>query len=151
DPEDESAVLPEMPLEKQVMADYHAVGLSLKAHPFSLVRSELDSLGVTPAAALAQMPDSTPVTVAGLVLVRQQPGTANGIIFATLEDETGVVNLIIRPTIWQRYRSAGRGAVALLAQGKLQQSQGITHVLPHKLTDLSGLVPQLASLSRDFR
>jgi error-prone DNA polymerase len=115
------------------------------------VRSELNSLGAVPASALAETADGAAVSVAGLVLVRQQPGTANGIVFVTLEDETGIANLIIRPEVWQRHRSAARGAVALLASGKLQRTQGVTHVRVTKLADLSRLLPQMTSTSRDFR
>ena len=139
-----------MPLDQRVLADYRTVGLSLTAHPLSLVRSEIKSLGVVPASALAEIADGAAVSVAGLVLVRQRPSTAKGIIFATLEDETGIANLIIRPEVWQRYRSAARQASVLLARGKLQRSQGVTHVRVTQLADLSRLLPQMASMSRDF-
>jgi error-prone DNA polymerase len=150
DTEEETPVLADMPLYKRVVADYQTVGLSLTAHPLSLVRSEMGSLGVVAAAGLAKMANNASVNVAGLVLVRQQPGTAKGIVFVTLEDETGIVNLIVRPAVWQRYRSAARAAVALFARGRLQRSQGVIHVLPTELTDLSSLIPQIASASRDF-
>jgi error-prone DNA polymerase len=151
DMEDEIPTLAELPLYKQVLADYQAVGLSLTAHPVGLVRSELDALDVVAATGLESIPDNARVAVAGLVLVRQQPGTANGITFVTLEDETGIVNLIVRPNIWQRFRSVARQAIALYAQGRLQRSQGVTHVLVAKLADLSKLLPELGSTSRDFR
>jgi error-prone DNA polymerase len=143
--------LPQMPLGRQVVIDYRTVGLSLKAHPMGLVRPRIAALKAVPASALEQIGDGSFVSVAGLVLVRQQPGTANGIVFATLEDETGVANLIIRPAIWQRYRTAARGAVALLARGKLQRTDGVTHVLVNRLEELSSLLPQIAAMSRDFR
>jgi error-prone DNA polymerase len=143
-------VLADLPLYKQVVTDYQTVGLSLTAHPIGLVRSEIKSLGAVAATGLAKLSNRADVSVAGLVLVRQQPGTAKGIVFVTLEDETGIVNLIIRPQVWQRYRSAARQAVALFARGTLQRSHGVTHVLVTKLADLSRLLPQLASASRDF-
>jgi error-prone DNA polymerase len=149
--EEEVPVLADLPLYKQVIADYQTVGLSLTAHPIGLVRSEINSFGAVPASELPGKLDGASVSVAGLVLVRQQPGTAKGIIFVTLEDETGIVNLIVRPAVWQRFRSVARQAVALLARGKLQHSQQVTHVLVNSLADLSSLVPQLGSASRDFR
>jgi error-prone DNA polymerase len=151
DADEEIPVLAPMPRDEQVMADYHTVGLSLTGHPVGLVRSELNSLGAVPASALAKTRDGATVSVAGLVLVRQQPGTAKGIVFVTLEDETGIANLIVRPEVWQRYRSAARRAVALVASGKLQRTQGVIHVRVEKLADLSQLLPQMASTSRDFR
>ena len=81
----------------QVDCDYSSLGLSLKAHPLSFVRPELNRLKVVSAAALAESPNNAIVRVAGLVLVRQQPSTAKGTVFVTLEDETGIVNLIVRP------------------------------------------------------
>jgi error-prone DNA polymerase len=151
DTEDEIPVLADLPLYKQVMTDYQTVGLSLTAHPIGLVRSEINSLRAVAASKLTDVLDGASVSVAGLVLVRQQPGTAKGIIFVTLEDETGIVNLIVRPGVWQRFRSVARQAVALLARGKLQRSEGVTHVLVNELADLSRLLPQMGSASRDFR
>jgi error-prone DNA polymerase len=151
DSDEQIPALASMPPDEQVMTDYHTVGLSLTGHPVGLVRSELNSLGAVPASALAETPDGATISVAGLVLVRQQPGTAKGIVFVTLEDETGIANLIIRPEVWQRHRSSARRAVALLASGKLQRTQGVTHVRVTKLADVSRLLPRMASTSRDFR
>src|SRR5262249_51150270 len=119
--EDEPEPLPplaEMSLEQHVVADYETTGLSLKAHPISLVRAELERLQVAPASALTEMADKDVVRVAGLVLVRQQPSTSKGTIFMTLEDETGIVNVVVWPRVWQRFRAAVRGAVAVLVEGK---------------------------------
>jgi error-prone DNA polymerase len=91
------------------------------------------------------------VKVAGLVLVRQRPGTANGITFVTLEDETGVANLIVRPAIWERYRRAAATATALLAHGRLERHGAVIHVLASKLEDVALLTAKLGSQSRDFR
>ena len=100
--DDVAPVLAEMPLEQQVNADYETTGLSLKAHPLSLVRADLNKLQVLSASALKETPDKAIVRVAGLVLVRQQPSTSKGTIFITLEDETGSMNLVIWPRVWQR-------------------------------------------------
>ena len=138
------------PLE-EVVADYRTAGLSLKGHPMSFLRPQLDDLRVTRAADLAKTPNGRFVRVAGLVLVRQRPGTASGITFVTLEDETGVSNLIVRPAIWERYRRAATTATALLVYGTLERQGQIIHVLASKLEDVALLTRKLASQSRDFR
>jgi error-prone DNA polymerase len=142
--------LADMSLGQHVMADYQSTGLSLKAHPISLVRPGLDKLNVVPASALKNLTDKTVVRVAGLVLVRQQPSTSKGTIFMTLEDETGTVNVVLWPKVWQRYRQSTRAAVALLVQGKLERSSGVIHVIPGTLEDLSRSLRGLSSRSRDF-
>jgi error-prone DNA polymerase len=143
-------LLREMSLEQHVVADYESIGLSLKAHPISLVRPELEKLGVLAAAALADLPDKATVRVAGLVLVRQQPSTSKGTIFMTLEDETGIVNLVVWPRTWQRYRALVRGAAALLVQGKLERASGVTHVMSGTMEDLTASLRGLYTRSRDF-
>ena len=139
-----------MPLGEQINADYEMTGLSLKAHPISLVRPDLDKLHVLSAAALKETADKTTVRVAGLVLVRQQPSTSKGTIFLTLEDETGTVNLVVWPRVWQRFRPTVRGAVALLAHGKVERSGGVIHVMPNVMEDLSKSLRGLVARSRDF-
>jgi error-prone DNA polymerase len=152
-PDDEEVVpdLPVMPLASEVIWDYQSVGLSLKAHPISFVRPELDRMKVSPSAALADIPDKTFVRVAGLVLVRQQPSTAKGTVFVTLEDETGIVNLIVHARVWKRYRPDAVRAATLLASGRVQLAHGVIHVSATKLEDLSSRVPGIAPASRDFR
>jgi len=135
---------------EEVLADYRTMGLSLNAHPMKFLRDGLERLGVAPAEQLKVLPNGRPVRVAGIVLVRQRPGTAKGITFVTLEDETGVANLIIRPTIWQRYRQAAHGATILLAHGRLQRQGPVIHVLATRLEDLSPRLGELGSQSRDF-
>ncbi len=142
--------LPKMSPAEEVLADYRTTGLSLRGHPLEFLRSALEALNVVPAAALKSRPDAKPVRVAGIVLVRQRPGTAKGITFVTLEDETGTANLIIRPGVWKRYRQAALGATLLLAEGKLQRQGRVIHVLTTKLEDLSGRFSEMASQSRDF-
>ena len=142
--------LPKMTPAQEVLADYRATGLSLKGHPMEFLRQGLDRLGVAPAAQLKTRPNGKPVRVAGIVLVRQRPGTAKGITFVTLEDETGTANLLIRPDVWRRYRQAALGATILLAHGRLQREGLVIHVLVTRLEDLSGRMEELASQSRDF-
>jgi error-prone DNA polymerase len=147
---DEPAALPAMSAAEEVLADYRTAGLSLKAHPMSFLREQLQGQKVVQAQELCTWPNGHPVRVAGIVLVRQRPGTAKGITFVTLEDETGIANLIIRPDVWQRWRQAAFGATILLAHGRLQRHGQVIHVLCTKLENLSEQLKQLASRSRDF-
>jgi error-prone DNA polymerase len=135
---------------EEVAWDYQSTGLSLKAHPIGLLRPALDALGVVPASALSPLADRASVRVAGLVLVRQRPPTANGVVFMTLEDETGVTNVVVRPRVWERYRHT-RTAAALLATGRVERSGGVIHVSPVRLDDLSQLLHGLEPRPRDFR
>jgi error-prone DNA polymerase len=150
--------LPPMSPAEEVLADYRATCLSLRGHPLEFFRGELDRLGVVPADQLGRLSLAAShdparqqvVQVAGLVLVRQRPSTAKGITFVTLEDETGTVNLIVRPGVWRRYRAAAMGAVVLLAKGRLQCQRRSIHVVVTRLEDLSAWLGGIASQSRDF-
>ena len=147
------AQLPAMPLGEEVMADYATTGLSLKRHPVSFARPALDGWDVTPAAALAdadRYPHGSRVRVAGLVLVRQRPGTASGVVFVTLEDESGVANLILWSDVYERDRRAVRQATLLQAEGVVQREGQVVHVLAHRLVDRTPLLAGLAQPSRDF-
>jgi error-prone DNA polymerase len=152
---DDDAELPNLPalgLQEQVVADYDTVGLSLKAHPMSLLRPALGAAGILTGADLANVADKTTVKVAGLVVMRQQPSTAKGTVFITLEDETGGVNLIVWKRTWARYRAVARSAVALLVEGPLQRGPGgVTHIVASRLEDVSRFLNRLAIKSRDFR
>jgi error-prone DNA polymerase len=151
-PDHESPLeLPTMDARSEVFADYRAAGLSLKAHPFSFFRSELDRLQVVPAAKLSSLRDGRFVRVAGLVLVRQRPGTAKGITFVTIEDETKEANLIIRMDVWEKFYTVARTAPAYIASGRLQNQQGVIHVLVSRLENMNDSVNDLRSKSRDFQ
>ncbi len=139
-----------MPIGQEVMTDYATAGLSLKRHPVALVRPALDRRKVLTSAEIALAPHGRWVKVAGLVLIRQRPGTASGVVFETLEDESGVVNLILWPTIYDRFRPAARYASLLLAEGYVQRQGQVVHVLAKRLTDLSDLLAGLDQRSRDF-
>jgi error-prone DNA polymerase len=145
------AILPTMTTQQEVFADYRTAGLSLKAHPISFFRDQLDQLKIVPAAQLAAIRDSCFVRVAGLVLVRQRPGTAKGITFVTIEDETGVANLIIKMDVWNRFYTVARTAPAYIAHGRLQNQQGVIHVLVQRLENLSAALNGIRSQSRDFQ
>jgi error-prone DNA polymerase len=144
------APLPAMTPFAEVLADYGAAGLTLRAHPVSFLRAALAQLGIEPAARLLELPNGCRLKVGGIVLMRQRPGTANGITFVTLEDETGTVNLIVRREIWERDRRAARGAAALIAHGTLQRESRVTHVLVGRLEDMSPRVAGLVTRPRDF-
>jgi error-prone DNA polymerase len=143
--------LPAMDARQEVFADYRTAGLSLKAHPISFFRSQLNELRIVPANKLASTRDGRFVRVAGLVLVRQRPGTAKGITFVTVEDETGTANLIIRMDVWERFYRIARTAPAFIASGRLQNQQGVIHVLVSRLENLNDAVNDLRSRSRDFQ
>jgi len=96
---------------------------------------------------LPEVPDGRRVYIAGLVLVRQRPGTASGVIFATLEDETGVANIIVWPKIFERFRSIVLGARLLRVFGKLQSEQGVIHVIAERLDDFTPLLSRLSNAS----
>jgi error-prone DNA polymerase len=150
-PEDDPLVaLPQMPPQDEVFADYRTTSLSLRDHPIAFHREWLSSQGIVQAANLPYLQNGRMVSVAGLVLVRQRPGTAKGITFVTLEDETGAANLIIRPDVWQKFYRAARTASALVAHGRLQHQHDVIHVLVTKLDDLSELIRGMRSQSRDF-
>jgi error-prone DNA polymerase len=144
------SLLPPMPLGQEVMTDYATTTLSLKQHPLALVRDHLRSLKVVTAADVTAAPAGRWVKVAGLVLIRQRPGTASGIVFETLEDETGVVNLIVRPDVFDRYRPAARHAGLLQADGYVERQGQVVHVMAKRLFDLSHLLTGHQFNSRDF-
>ncbi len=123
---------------EHIVADYRALRLSLKAHPLSLLRARLAARRIAPNAALLDRLDGDPVRVAGLVLVRQRPGTAKGVIFATLEDETGIANIVIWPHVFERFRRDVLAARLLMVSGRLQKQGLVIHVVAQSLTDLSG-------------
>ncbi len=129
--------LPAMPLGEQVVHDYATMRLSLKAHPVSFLRSYLDARRVVTNAQLdsESVRDGTRVNLAGLVLVRQRPGTASGVIFATLEDETGIANIIIWPKTFERYRRTVLQSRFLAVRGRVQKAEGVIHVVSDWLED----------------
>lgn len=151
DQQEQDVELPTLESFGQVLADYATAGLSLKNHPVAFLRDRLRQLGALAARDLRQTISGRWVQVAGLVLMRQQPSTARGIRFVTLEDETGTINLIVRPNTWERFRRAARSAVALLAHGRLERKHEVTHVLVERLEDLTERLRGLPGRSRDFR
>ncbi len=146
-----AVTLPEMPLSQQIVADYQSAGLSLKGHPLQFLREMLDELQVVPTCRLADLPQDRRYKVAGLVLLRQRPGTAKGITFVTIEDETGTANLIVRQAVWERYHTVAARAGGFIASGRLQRAHDVIHLLVDRLEDMTALLSDLATRSRDFR
>jgi error-prone DNA polymerase len=136
--------LPKMALGEHVLADYIAIRMSLKAHPMALLREDFQPKGYLRAAGLRELPSGAWVKVAGIVLIRQRPGTASGVIFSTLEDETGIANIIIWPKVFEQYRRVVLGARLLGVRGQLQSEQGVIHIVARQLFDMSGHLARLA-------
>ncbi|MEQ1438957.1 error-prone DNA polymerase [Fontimonas sp. SYSU GA230001] len=136
---------------EDILADYRSTGLTLRRHPVALLRPRLHQARVTANADLAGIADGAPLRVAGIVMFRQRPGSANGVMFMTLEDDTGIVNLIVKPPLIEAQRAAVVGGQFLIAQGRLQRQQNVTHVLAERFFDRSHWVGELPALSRDFR
>jgi len=146
--------LPAVPLADDVTRDYRSVELSLKAHPLSFLRPMLKARRIVTAMEVKDeevSPFGRWVCVAGLVLFRQRPGTAKGVMFMTIEDESGRVDLIVRPQIYERYREAAVYAQFVLAHGRIERRELVVHLLVGKFEDLGPMALDLPHLSRDFR
>ena len=148
------ALLPEPTLAQDVMADHHATGLSLRAHPVSFLRPQLTAERLCTAAELATYPTGRLARACGIVTVRQQPGTASGVVFVTLEDETGTVNVIVWPQLKERQRHELTRSRLLAVYGVWQRDDEtggqVRHLVAKRLRDLTPLLGQLQTQSRDF-
>ncbi|MBX3253301.1 MAG: error-prone DNA polymerase [Chitinophagaceae bacterium] len=140
---EQHVALPEMTVSEHVVQDYTSLSLSLKAHPVSFVRTQLKSLQIVSTAELNDLPDGTPVMVAGLVLVRQRPGTASGICFITIEDETGSANLVVFRQLFDKYRKEILQSRLLMVAGKLQREGEVIHMVVQQCYNLSHLLRKL--------
>ena len=136
--------LPPMPPGEQVVEDYRHLHLSLKAHPVSFLRGDLDRRGIVRHERLPTIRNGERVTVAGLVLVRQRPGTAKGVIFMTLEDETGIANTIVWQRMFEMYRPTVIGARLVAVTGPVQNFSGVIHVVMERIEDLTPLLRRLS-------
>ena len=144
----DAPALPGMTALEEAAADLWSMGLSPTAHPTEFTRAALDERGVLTIAGLGAVPHRTVVEVAGVVTHRQRPGTAKGVIFINLEDETGLLNVICSPGLWRRHRRVARTSSALLVRGILERHQGVVNLVAHRLAPLpAGASPR----SRDFR
>jgi error-prone DNA polymerase len=138
-----------MTLDERLVADYRGMALTVGPHPLALRRAALDRLGVVPATGLATLPDGRRVRVAGQVIVRQRPGTAKGFVFLSLEDETGVANVIVRPALFDRERADIVHEPFLLVEGTLQHQDGVISVRATRVRPLAPLPARVPS--HDFR
>ncbi len=144
-------LLPKPTEGQNIVADYRSTGLSLERHPMCLLRRHLDRYRYVRADALPGLGDGHAVNVAGLVITKQRPGTASGVIFVTLEDESGQVNLVLWKQVAEKYRAALLNARLLGVAGKLQIEGQVIHVIARELFDHSDLLGDLSVVSRDFR
>ena len=127
--------LPQMPLSEEVVADYQTTRLSLKAHPMSFLRASLAERGFVRACDLRERKYRSMVQVAGVVLIRQRPGSAKGVCFITLEDETGVVNLVVWPDLKEKQRRVVMGARLMEVRGRVEYDDEVIHVIAQHMTD----------------
>lgn len=150
----EADSLPRVPELHEVTTDYATTGLSLKRHPVAFIRDWLTSQSVTPANELTdatRWPHGSLITVGGVVFLRQRPATAAGVTFMTLEDETGIVNLIVRQNVYQRYKAIARHSTLMLAQGRVERRSQVIHVNVQGLHQLDERIADLTVRSRNFQ
>jgi error-prone DNA polymerase len=151
EPDPEPAVtLAAMTAGRQVVEDYRSTGLSLRRHPISFLRRDLAARRIVRCADLVTIRDGKRLEVAGIILVRQRPGSARGVLFMTIEDETGHANLILWPSVFEAQRRLVLSASMLACRGKLQREGEVIHVIAEHLTDLSGLLRGVGERDKEF-
>jgi error-prone DNA polymerase len=143
----DAPVLPGMEPREEAIADLWATGVSPDGHPTRFVREHLDRMGVCTATGLADAPEGK-VTVAGIVTHRQRPATAGGTLFVNLEDETGLINVVVSKGCWSRHRRVARSAPAMLVKGRLERAEGVINVIAERM---EALPLDATTRSRDFR
>jgi error-prone DNA polymerase len=142
--------LMEMNISERLIADYTGTGLTVGPHPLTFRRKELAMRGVVPAIELPRVRQGRRVRTAGMVITRQRPGTAKGFVFLTLEDETGISNIIIRPDLYAEDRLTVVESSFLIVEGILQNQDGVTSVKAEKMSKLDGMPDEAAIDSHDF-
>jgi error-prone DNA polymerase len=135
---------------ERLVADYAGTGLTVGPHPMGFRRRELATRGVLRAIDLPQVRTGRRVRTAGMVITRQRPGTAKGFVFLTLEDETGIANVIVRPDVYARDRAIVVDSPFLLVEGILQVQDGVTAIKAERMERLEGLLASMAVESHDF-
>jgi len=148
EPDEESSPLDVMTSEERLLADFGGTGMTIGPHPMAYCREELNPLGVLRASDLAVIPNGRRVRVAGCVIARQRPGTAKGFVFLSLEDETGIANIIVTPDVLERYRATIIQGKFLLFDGPLQNVDNVIHVKAARVEEIAVL--RAAPPSRDF-
>ena len=146
----EGSPLAEMNIHERLVADYTGTGLTIGPHPLTFRRRELAMRGVLPAIALPKTRSGRRVRTAGMVITRQRPGTAKGFVFLTLEDETGISNIIIRPDLYAADRLTVVESSFLLVEGILQNLDGVTSIKAERMSKLDGFPDEAAIDSHDF-
>ena len=138
------AILPAMPLSEHVVNDYQTIRLSLKAHPMTFLREHYAGRKFVTADQLKSVKDGKRLSIAGLVLIRQRPGSAKGVVFITIEDETGVANLIVWPDVFEQQRKIVMGARLMAVHGIVQSEEGVIHVVARRLEDHTQMLRHLS-------
>jgi len=142
--------LPAMTLGREVVEDYRSQGLSLRPHPLAFVRHELAIRRISPCSALQTATNGSRITISGLVKVRQRPGSAKGVMFITLEDETDNANLIVWPSLFDKLRSVVLGADLMTVRGRVQRADGVVHVVVEHMTDHTELLRRVGGIDEPF-
>ena len=138
----------QMSPEERLTADYHGTGVNLGRHPMAFRRAEMNELGVTPASLLPRFASGARVRVAGCVITRQRPGTAKGIVFLTMEDETGISNAVVMPDVFDAYKLTVVNHPFLIVEGVIQNVDSVIHV---RATRIEAMRPLTAGpVSHDF-
>jgi len=145
DAKDENVSLPVMSMPEHVVQDYATLSLSVKAHPVSFLREKLQQLHIVSTEDLCSLKNGDTVKVAGLVLVRQRPGTAKGVVFITIEDERGTANLVVFSNIIDQYRREILHSKLMMVEGKLQVEGEVIHVIVEKCFDLTRMLRRLST------
>jgi error-prone DNA polymerase len=148
-PPEPETELPVASAAEEITADFATTGLSVRSHPMAVVRPGLGSDRVRTVRELGRLPDRAPVEVAGMVIVRQRPETARGIVFVSLEDETGIANLVVMPDVYERFRPVMRGSPFLVARGRVERNGLVVNVRVDSMAPLA-LAPPVGDRARDF-
>jgi error-prone DNA polymerase len=140
------AELPQMPLAEHVISDYQTIRLSLKAHPMHFLRAQYAAANFVTAEQLKTIKDGKHLSIAGVVLIRQRPGTSKGVVFITIEDETGIANLVVWPDLFERQRKIVMGARLMAVHGMVQKDpdSDVIHVVAGRLEDHSFMLSRLS-------
>ena len=138
-----AVALPPMRPGEEVVNDYRFLNLSLRAHPAAFLRADLDAMAIMRNERLRAMRNGDAAFVSGLVTVRQRPGSANGVIFMTIEDESAIANIIVWPAVFERFRAIVLGARYVAVHGRMQQESGVIHVVADRIEDCTGLLGRL--------
>ena len=138
-----------MTIEERLVTDHRVTGMTIGKHPMAYRRGELDQLGVYSAAALPALPHGRIVRVAGTVIVRQRPGTAKGVTFLSLEDETGITNVVVMPDLFDEYRRAILTHAWVMVEGRMQNAENVIHILASRIVPLGNPL-EIGTHSHDF-